>query len=135
MGKIPLLTRGEEMGKILRPVQKSVHLFALYSFQINWHPKDSCLSVLESVYLNLSWPKVSSCPEPVYVSLMLFKKGGGRTTVGSDFSALLRDCKMLYSKLGGLNGRESLKHKTSIVQTETENWIMGLTSKRQQILF
>lgn len=56
-------------------------------------------------------------------------------TVGSDLSALLRDYEMLHSKLGGVNGRESLKHKASIVKTETENWMMGPTSKRQQILF
>lgn len=119
MGKIPLLTHegGEEIGKILRPGQKNIHLFALYNFQINWHPKDSCLNVLESVCLNLSWPQVSSYPKPMYVSLILFKKSDGMTVVGRDLSALLRDYKMLHTKLGGVNGRESLKHKASIVQT------------------
>lgn len=37
------------MGKILRPGRKSIPLLALYNFQINWHPEDSCLSVLESL--------------------------------------------------------------------------------------
>lgn len=101
------------MGKILRPGHKSIPLLALYNFQINWHPEDSCLSVLESVCLNLSWPKLSSYPKPVYVSLILFKKSEGRMTVGCDLSTLLRDCKMLHSKLGGVNRGESLNRKAS----------------------
>lgn len=58
---------------------------------------------------------------------MLLKKTGDRMIIGIDLFVLLRDCKRLHSNLGGVKGRESLKHKASIVQTETENWMMGLS--------
>lgn len=37
---------------------------------------------------------------------------------------LLRDCKRLHSTLGMVKEKESVKCKASIVQIETENWMM-----------
>jgi len=47
---------------------------------------------------------------------MLFRKTDGKTAVGSNLSVLMRDYKMLHSRLGGVTGRESLNQKATIVQ-------------------